>query len=114
MKLIDNSHSQVLNNAMDAYSLRQKITATNIANADTPGYTRREVNFENELQQAQSSGGAGAMKGTNPSIEITEESVILENEMIEMADTQMRVQLVTRSLRHHFDLLRTGITGINR
>ena len=114
MKLIDSSHSQLLNNAMDAYSLRQKITATNIANADTPGYTRREVDFEFELQQAQAAGGAQKMKGVNPSIEVTEDPVILENEMIEMSDTQMRVQLVTRSLRHHFDLLRTGITGINR
>ena len=100
--------------AMDAYSLRQKVTAGNIANADTPGYKRHEVTFEDELLQAQQSGGAAAMKDTTPTIEVTDQNVILEDEMIEMTDTQLRVQLVTRSLRHHFDLMRTGITSINR
>jgi len=31
-----------------------------------------------------------------------------------MADTQMRVQLVTRSLRHHYDMLQAGITSTTR
>ena len=39
---------------------------------------------------------------------------MLENELMEMADTQIRVHLLTRSLRHHFDMLRIGITGNNR
>lgn len=114
MKFIDNSHSQLLGQAMDAYSLRQKVTATNIANADTPGYRRHKVTFENELQKAQSKDGVYGMKSVNPSILKTEENVVLEDEMIEMTDTQIRVQMVTRSLRHHFTVLKTGITGVNR
>jgi len=99
---------------MDAYALRQKMTASNIANADTPGYTRHEVQFEQELQKAQEGQGVSAMKNVNASIHETNSSVLLEDEMIEMADTQIRVQVVTRSLRHHFSLLKNGITGINR
>lgn len=114
MKLIDSSHSQLLARAMDSYLLRQKITSSNIANADTPGYKRHEVKFEEELQKAQKQGGAQEMKTVTASIVETDEKVILEDEMIEMTDTQIRVQLVTRSLRHHFDLLRNGITGVNR
>lgn len=112
MNFIDSNHSQTLAKAMDAYALRQKITSANIANADTPGYKRSEVRFEDQLQQAQATKKSGA--GITPTIEVTEENVILEDEMIEMADTQMRVQLVSRSIRHHFDLLRTGITGLSR
>lgn len=114
MSLIDNSHSQLLERAMESYSLRQKVTASNIANADTPGYKRHEVQFEDMLQKAQQSEGVSGMKKVTPSIVKTDENVLLEDEMIEMADTQIRVQVVTRSLRHHFTLLRNGITGINR
>ncbi|MAL16821.1 MAG: flagellar biosynthesis protein FlgB [Balneola sp.] len=114
MNFIDSNHSKMLGQAMDAYSLRQKITASNIANADTPGYKRHEVVFEDELQQAQQINGVRGMKDVSGSIVNTEQNVVLEDEMIEMADTQIRVQLVARSLRHHFNLLRSGITGINR
>ena len=114
MNLIDSSHSQLLAKAMDSYTLRQQITSSNIANIDTPGYKRHEVQFETELRKVRESEGAAGMKKVNPSIRETGDNVVLENELIEMADTQMRVQLVTRSLRHHFDMLRTGITTINR
>lgn len=99
---------------MDAYSLRQKMTSANIANADTPGYKRHEVQFEEELQRAQQSKGVAGMKNVDAAIIPTDENVVLEDEMIEMADTQIRVQMVTRSLRHHFSVLKNGITGINR
>lgn len=114
MKFIDSNHSQILGKAMDAYSLRQKMTSANIANADTPGYKRHEVQFEEELQRAQQSKGVSGMKNVDPAIIPTNENVVLEDEMIEMADTQIRVQMVTRSLRHHFSMLKNGITGINR
>ena len=112
MQIIDSGHSQLLAKAMDSYSLRQEITSSNIANIDTPGYNRHSVEFENALQKAKESGKA--MHDVNPSIQETGDDVVLENELLEMADTQMRVQLVTRSLRHHFDTLQTGITSTTR
>ncbi|MEX2601694.1 MAG: hypothetical protein WD355_08605 [Balneolaceae bacterium] len=114
MKLIDSHHSQLLARAMDSYALRQRVTAANVANADSPDYKRSRVAFEEELQKVQNREGVRGMKEVTPSIEISDESVELEDELLEMSDTQIRVNLVTRSLRHHFDLLRTGITGINR
>jgi flagellar basal-body rod protein FlgB len=112
MQLIDSSHSKLLAKAMDSYSLRQEITSSNIANIDTPGYNRHTVEFENALREAADS--KKAMHEVNPTITETDEDVVLENELLEMADTQMRVQLVTRSLRHHFDTLQTGITSTTR
>lgn len=42
----------MLMRALNAASLRQQVTANNIANVDTPGFKRSFVRFEDELQQA--------------------------------------------------------------
>jgi flagellar basal-body rod protein FlgB len=115
MKLIDNAQIRLLSNAMDAYSLRQKMTAANIANIDTPGYERRTVSFEKALQQAEKMPLADhSTAGVEPRITQTDEEPVLENEMMVMADTQMRAQLVTRALKENFNQLRAGITGQSR
>jgi flagellar basal-body rod protein FlgB len=114
MDITESNHTKLLANALDAYSLRQKITASNIANADTPGYKRHEVRFEEALFEAQESNGMAGMKDTNPSIVQTDQNVVLEDELIEQADTQFRFQMVTRALRHHFSMVSKGITGNNR
>jgi len=114
MRFVDSDHSRLMSRAMDTYTLRQRITASNIANADTPGYNRNEVRFEDELQQVRIRDSGRALHEVTPSIELTDQPVVLEDELLEMSDTQIRVNLVTRSLRHHFDMLRTGITGVNR
>jgi len=40
---------------------RQRLIASNIANADTPGYQAREMDFANALRQATGHAGAGAL-----------------------------------------------------
>lgn len=114
MKFIDSQHSRLLARAMDVYTLRQRVTAANIANIDTPDYSRKEVRFEDELGKVREREGLSGMTGVTPSVGLTDQPVELEDELIEMADTQIRVNLVTRNIRHHFELLRNGITGINR
>ncbi len=42
----------VLDKASDASWSRNEIIANNIANVDTPGYKRQDLNFEDELQRA--------------------------------------------------------------
>ena len=114
MNLIDSSHAKLLAKTMDAYSLRQKVTATNIANADTPGYMWHEVYFEEALSEAMDTVGVNKNMNVNPSIVKTDQNVILEDELIEQSDTQIRFQVVTKALRHHYNLVRNGITGNNR
>jgi flagellar basal-body rod protein FlgB len=55
MDLVD-STQQLLEAAMRGSWQRQTALTSNIANADTPGYKRQEVNFESELQSAMSGG----------------------------------------------------------
>lgn len=107
MKFVENEHTQLLSNAMDTYTLRQRMTTTNIANMDNPDYNRVEVSFEDELQNAEGRN----LHNVDPEVVEHEERPQMEDEMMEMADTQIRVQLVTRSLRHNFQMLRSGITG---
>lgn len=42
----------VLDKAADAAWLRNEVISNNIANADTPGYKRQDVNFEAQLERA--------------------------------------------------------------
>ena len=42
----------VLDKTADAAWIRNEAIANNIANADTPGYKRQDINFEDELRRA--------------------------------------------------------------
>lgn len=108
MNISENPQIKFLSKALDAYMLRQKVTAGNIANIDTEGYTKKSVKFEEYLRNAST---AQERQQVLPSIESTGERVDLDTEMIEMSDTQMRVQMVSRLIRHQMDMVRMGITG---
>jgi flagellar basal-body rod protein FlgB len=57
MSLVDPTQ-QLLEAAMRGSWQRETALTNNIANADTPGYARQEVNFESTLQNAMSSGSS--------------------------------------------------------
>lgn len=46
------NYINVLDKAADAANSRNEILSNNIANVDTPNYKRRDVSFENYLEQA--------------------------------------------------------------
>ena len=52
MDFITSLTSQTLNKALDGLSMRHKAIASNLANVETPGYKRRDVQFEGQLQAA--------------------------------------------------------------
>lgn len=112
MKLIDSNEKQLLTRALDVYSLRQKVTAANIANLDTPGYTAKEVTFESKLKSAMATDSNPVdYSKIEPSLVDSGQKPDLENQLLEMADTQIRVELASRVLRDKFDQLRTAISG---
>jgi flagellar basal-body rod protein FlgB len=47
-------------------SLRQNVISSNIANAETPGYVAKKVDFEEALARAVDLEGFGGLKGTSP------------------------------------------------
>ncbi|MDR3710580.1 MAG: flagellar basal body rod protein FlgB [Capsulimonadaceae bacterium] len=56
--MLDTPTLNVLSRALDYASTRQEVLANNIANANTPGYRRKEASFEDVLATAE--GGAPA------------------------------------------------------
>lgn len=52
MKLFNNTKVPLLKSALDTYALRGRISASNIANINTPGYNAKRVEFEEELSKA--------------------------------------------------------------
>lgn len=103
---------KLLANAMQAYAWRAQATTSNLANLDTPGYERHSIKFEDSLQEARATvGGSEALAAVRPHLDVEPTAPVLEDELMEMADTQMRIQLASRALREHFDTLRMGITG---
>jgi len=52
MDLITSFTNNVVNKAMNGHSARHVTIASNLANVDTPGYAKKTVHFEDQLQQA--------------------------------------------------------------
>lgn len=110
--MINTDRIDLLGNALKAYNWRLKALTSNLANLDTPGYQRMSVRFEEALQEARHAiPGLRDFNHIKPRMKVGETGPVLEDELMNLADTQMRTQFSTRSLREHFGMLRTGITG---
>ena len=110
--MITTERIQLLDNALLAYSWRMKALSSNIANLDTPGYQKLSVTFEETLQQNRHAipGLRGAADVT-PRMNVDGTEPSLETELMNLSDTQMRVQFSTRALHDHFRMIESGITG---
>lgn len=52
LNLLTDKTGSALSRALDAYAVRHRVIANNIANAETPGFTRSEALFESNLRAA--------------------------------------------------------------
>lgn len=103
---------ELLRTSMKAYVQRSQATASNLANIDTPGYQRINVSFEDQLREVRHQiPSLRDPEDVEPRMEVEDGPPILEDEMMIMADVQMRTQFATRALREHFEMMRTGIKG---
>jgi flagellar basal-body rod protein FlgB len=88
---------------MDLLSARQKLVAANIANADTPGYRTKDLDFQSEFRNAfggeprvvDAPGLAARNDGNNVSLD-RESRLLAENALrFQLASNLMRSQLRT-------------------
>jgi flagellar basal-body rod protein FlgB len=105
-----------LHTSLSALSMRQRVTANNIANISTPNFHAGKVSFEGALQQALASGGdpADVSATVGVSLEPTREdgnNVNLDEETISSTDTQLRYQTSLRALDNKYSLLKDVIRG---
>lgn len=61
MKTLFDRQIQFHQTALNLQAHRQQLIASNIANADTPHYKARDIDFKSALGQAMSGRGAGAL-----------------------------------------------------
>jgi flagellar basal-body rod protein FlgB len=67
---MDSISATILLKAMDGLSMRAMVTAQNIANANSPGYSPLKVNFEDALRAA-ASGSRDNIKKVQPSVSLS-------------------------------------------
>lgn len=137
MRLFDGTKIPVLNRALDAYVLRQKVIAGNLANIATPGYKAQSVKFEEELSGALQSGsipgmttnarhlpiGGSSTAGVTASVQTVptgdqndprasgQNNVDLDQEMAELAKTQLRFKFAARLIGDTFRGIQKSIRG---
>ena len=124
------NYVNVLDKAADASWKRNDVLANNIANADTPGYKRKDVQFETYL--------IGAIGGTDNldreisnmdlddinattyteqaglSYRMDGNNVDITTENVELAKNQIRYNTLMNSINHEFQELKAAISGSGR
>jgi flagellar basal-body rod protein FlgB len=122
-----------LKNGMDAMTQRQKAIADNTANAQTPGYRRKVVDFESKLQAAvgqphrlnmtltDSAHLAGKLDLSQVRPQMREadprqdgegsEQVVMEQEMSDLAQTQIKFEAAVKLAQARFEGLKAAIRG---
>jgi flagellar basal-body rod protein FlgB len=59
---------QVMQAALQVRSARAELLASNVANADTPGYVARDLNFDSAMDQMLDGGDQSAAPSSNDSL----------------------------------------------
>lgn len=101
-----------LERALDALSQRQRVLADNVANVNTPGFTRSDVDFFSYMQQVFD----GQTAAAEPELdELTADrldgnNVTLEKEVTAMTQTELLYQAASKFTTESFSRLRYVIT----
>ncbi|MDH3208773.1 MAG: flagellar basal body rod protein FlgB [Burkholderiaceae bacterium] len=118
--------------ALALRSERQQLLASNIANADTPGYVARDMNFAQALQQVTGSTSAGRALTTSQSghigsaasgstaklvyatpsqTNLDRNTVDMDRERANFADNSVRYEATLRFINGNVRALLSAITG---
>ena len=94
---------------MDLLTARQKLTASNIANADTPGYKTRDIDFQSEIR---SSLAAAPETVEVPGLKIKNDgnNVSVDRESRLLAENALRFHVATGLMHSQIRTLRSAIT----
>ena len=119
------NYVNVLNKAADASWKRENVLANNIANVNTPGYKRRDLNFESalraELGRCKHESLDAKINQTdldklNPSVytdltnysyRLDKSNVDIDSEEVEFASEQIRYQGITAALNNEFNRMKS-------
>ncbi|HSG98510.1 MAG TPA: flagellar basal body rod protein FlgB, partial [candidate division Zixibacteria bacterium] len=127
--LFDQTAIPRLERALDLTSARHKLLAQNVANAETPGYVRQDIDFQSELRSAMNGTTRVGMKVTRPghinsagpthtyrverqpAAKGENHAVQLDQEMAQQAQNQLEFKVSAHLARGKFEALKTAIRG---
>ena len=93
---------------MDLLSTRQKLVASNIANADTPGYHTQDLDFQAEFRNA-----AGVMPQVSDVADLKVKNdgnnVSLDREARLLAENALRFQVASQLMKTQIRTVRSAI-----
>ena len=100
------NYINVLDKAADASWTRNDVLANNIANADTPGYKRKDVQFETYL--------SNAVAGTDSLDETVANrsdgnNVDVSTENVELAKNQIKYYTLMNSISQEFSRMKSAL-----
>ena len=94
---------------MDLLSAREKLIASNIANADTPGYKTRDVDFQSQFQSLLDGGQAQSTEVAGLRVKNDGNNVNLDREAQVLSETATRFSVASNLLKGQFKTLRMAI-----
>ena len=95
---------------LDAYALRHKLLANNIANAEVPGYRKMDVNFSESLQKAVESQDPQRIHQEQIQVQQAREAgVETESEIAKMTKNEVLYNTFADIASFKLRLLRTAI-----
>ena len=97
-----------LEHYLDLLSARQKLVASNIANADTPGYRTKDLDFQSEFQNA-ISGSPNVLEVAGLGAKNDGNNVSLDREARLLSENALRFSAAASLLRSRIALVRTAI-----
>jgi flagellar basal-body rod protein FlgB len=106
--------------AMQGSLLRQQVLANNIANANTPGFQRSDVNFQSALAQAFSSAGSPTpgqiqqlsfqpQTDSSGAMQVDGNTVDINTEMADLSQNSLDYQALESVLGTRMSILKTAI-----
>src|SRR3954464_4040556 len=108
-----------LERALMGSSLRQQAIAQNIANVNTPGYRRQDVDFQSALHAAWDE-GESSVERVSPSVAVDQgagmrahgSSVDIDNEAASQAKNGLQYEAITSVMKVRTSILKTAIGGV--
>ncbi len=110
---------QILGKMMDVTALRHRVLANNLANADTPRFTRQDVKFKDLLANAVETGNATKIAKVQP--EIVQDTVSgyrpdgnnvsIQREMGEITENSLIYQFSGSAITRKYAIMRKAISG---
>jgi flagellar basal-body rod protein FlgB len=94
---------------MNLLSVRQKLVASNIANADTPGYRTQDINFRSEFENAVQGQTPAKIEPDGLPVKPDGNNVNLDRESRLLAENAMRFSIASSFARSDLSSIRTAI-----